>query len=216
MNELRPRKTILLLIWCLSVLGCAALSASSEPISFRGGYTRAIMREGRETIVLSQGAVVQAGSIQFEAQSIELIGPQARYITAQGGVRITDGEQGLVITSTSLSYDRVTQQLLVDGWVEVQDLQHEVIASGAYLSFSRIDGTMRLQIAAKLLSHTESGPMICRADSIEYDREKQMLILVGNAQISWKGDVYQSSITTVNLLTDEIVMEGTIRGTVNG
>lgn len=207
------RRTLLVY---LMLIGTVSLLAAAEPISFRGGYTRAVMREGRETILLSQGAVVTAGAIQFEAQSIELIGPNARYIIAQGAVRISDSENNIIINSTAISYDRETEQLLVDGWVEIQDLENEVVASGAYLSYSRNDGMIKLQIAAKLLRHTESGPMVCRADSIEYDRKAERLALIGNAEVLWKGDVYQASVTTVNLQTDEIEMEGTIRGTIHG
>ncbi len=207
-SKLITRLSITLLFLC-----CFTQLFAAQPISFSGGYTRAVMREGQETILLSQGAVVEAGSIQFEAQSIELIGPEARYITAQGNVQIIDKEQQIMINSTSLSYDREMEQLLVDGWVEVQDLKHEILASGAYLSYSRNLGLMKLQISAKLLRHTESGPMVCRADSIEYDRNNQQLLLIGNSEIQWKSDVYRSAITTVNLQTDEIIMEGAIEGT---
>ncbi|WP_422480319.1 LptA/OstA family protein [Pleomorphochaeta sp. DL1XJH-081] len=190
--------------------------SGATPISFRGGYTRAVMREGRESILLSQGAVVSVGSIQFEAQRIELIGPQARYIVGEGSVRITDTDNNIIINCNEISFDRETEQLLVDGWVEIQDLENEVVASGAYLSYNRTKGLMKLQIAAKLLRHTDSGPMVCRADSIEYDRNAMLLALIGNSEVTWKNDSYRSSVTTINLQTDEIVMEGTIKGTVNG
>jgi lipopolysaccharide export system protein LptA len=58
--------------------------------------------------------------------------------------------------------------------------------------------------------------MVCRADSIEYDRNAMLLALIGNSEVTWKNDSYRSSVTTINLQTDEIVMEGTIKGTVNG
>ncbi len=195
---------------------CVALLPAADPITFKGGYTRAVMREGRETILLSQGAVVSSGSIQFEAQTIELIGPNARYLVGTGSVRITDTENNLIINSTGISFDRETEQLLVDGWVEIQDLKNEIIASGAYLSYNRIDGLLQLQIAAKLLRHTESGPMICRADHIEYNRELMQLSLLGNSSVNWKGDVYQAAVTTIDLETEEILMEGAIEGTVHG
>src|SRR5690554_1613677 len=207
------RRTLLV---CLMLIGVTTVLLAAEAISFRGGYTRAVMREGRETILLSQGAVVTVGSIQFEAESIELIGPNSRYIVAQGSVRIEDPENQIIINSTAISYDRETEQLLVDGWVEIQDLANEVVATGAYLSYSRNEKLIKLQIAAKLLRHTDSGPMVCRADSIEFDRTAERLALVGNAEVLWKGDVYQASVTTVNLQTDEIIMEGTIRRTVHG
>jgi lipopolysaccharide export system protein LptA len=58
--------------------------------------------------------------------------------------------------------------------------------------------------------------MVCRADSIEYDRTRMKLSLIGNASVQWKGDSYQASVTTVDLETDEIVMEGSIKGTIHG
>lgn len=200
----------------LLLLFLCAPAFAAEPISFKGGFTRAVMREGRETIMLTQGAIVETGTIRFEAQSIELVGPDARYLVATGSVKITDSQNHITITSNSLSFDRETEQLLVDGWVEIQDLEREIIATGAYLSFNRAEGVLNLQIAAKLLRHTESGPMVCRADSIEYDRDTMRLSLVGNSTIQWKGDTYQASSTLVDLQTDEIIMEGSIKGIVHG
>jgi lipopolysaccharide export system protein LptA len=134
----------------------------------------------------------------------------------EGSVVITDTENNIVINCNEISFDRETERLLVDGWVEIQDLDNEVMATGAYLSYSRSEGMLKLQIAAKLLRHTDSGPMVCRAHSIEYDREAMRLSLIGNSEVTWKGDIYRSSVTTVDLETDEIVMEGSIEGTVNG
>lgn len=206
--------TSLLILLC--TVGGMELLVAATPISFKGGYTRAVMREGRESILLSQGALVSVGDIRFEAERIELIGPEARYIVGEGSVVITDTENNIVINCNEISFDRETERLLVDGWVEIQDLDNEVMATGAYLSYSRSEGMLKLQIAAKLLRHTDSGPMVCRAHSIEYDREAMRLSLIGNSEVTWKGDIYRSSVTTVDLETDEIVMEGSIEGTVNG
>jgi hypothetical protein len=38
-------------------------------------------------------------------------------------------------------------------------------------------------------------------------------MLIGNSEIQWNNDIYRSAITTVNLETDEIIMEGAIEGT---
>ena len=207
---IRRLQLVLLLSLCLSLL------FGGEPISFKGGYTRAVMREGQETILLSQGASVSSGSINFEAQTIELIGPEARYLVGNGAVKITDSANNIIINSTGISFDRESEQLLVDGWVEVQDLNNEIIATGAYLAYDRSEGILKIQIAAKLLHHTDSGPMVCRADTIEYNRETRKLSLIGNSVVEWKGDVYRASSTTVDLDSEEIEMEGNIKGTVHG
>jgi len=209
------RKRITECVLLLLIGGTLTVSAV-EPISFEGGFTRAVMREGRETILLTQGAVVESGSVRFEAETIELVGPASRYVIGTNNVQISDKQNGLIITSNTISFDRETEQLLTDGWVEIQDLEHEVIASGAYFSYSRTDGLLQLQIAAKLLRHTDKGAMVCRADSIEYDRNGMFLSLLGGASIEWKGDSYQASVITVDLNTNEIVMKGTIKGNVNG
>lgn len=200
------------LLWAL----LTPLIFGAEPIAFKGGYTRAVMKEGRETILLSQGASVSSGSIHFEGQTIELIGPDARYLVGNGAVKISDTENNITINSTGISYDRESEQLLVDGWVEVQDLNHEIIATGAYLSYNRGEGVLIIQIAAKLLHHTDSGPMVCRADTIEFHRETKKLFLIGNSVVEWKGDIYQGSATTIDLESEEIEMEGSVKGTVHG
>lgn len=201
-----------LLIFILIALPLSA----AQPIIFRGGHTKAVMREGRETIMLSQDAVVEVGSVKFEAENIELLGPDSRYLVGTGGVFITDSDNNILIKSNTLSYDRVAEKLLVDGWAEVQDLENEIIATGAYLSYSRNESHLLLQIEAKILRHTDSGIMVCRADSIEYNRVAQTLHLIGNTTISYKGDTYSASGATVDLENDEILLEGSIRGSVNG
>lgn len=214
MTDLKSLKKILSILILLS--SPLFLLLAAETITFKGGYTKAVMREGRETLMLTQGATVEVGSITFEAQNIELMGPNSRYLVGTEGVKITDNSNHIIIRSNTLSYDREAQQLLVDGWVEIQDLKNEVIASGAYLSYNREEAVMLLQISAKLLRHTESGAMICKADSIEYDRDNMKLLLVGNSTVEYKNDFYQASVTTVDLNSEEIVMEGEIKGTIHG
>jgi lipopolysaccharide export system protein LptA len=190
--------------------------AASQKITFKGGYTRAVMKEGRESNLLTQGAVVQVGDILFEAETIELSGKDSRYLTGTENVRIADSGRGLTIEATNLTYDRELEIILIDGWVDILDLENEVIASGAYLSYDQALGIMKLQIAAKLLHHTESGAMVCRADSITYNRSNMTLAIKGNSSIYWKGDVYEASSIIVDLKTEEIQMEGSIKGTVHG
>ena len=206
-----------LLVLLILAAGAMPLAgAAAQKITFKGGYTRAVMKEGRESIILTQGAVVQVGEIVFEAETIELSGKDSRYLTGTDQVRVVDSGRGLTIEATNLTYDRELELILIDGWVDVLDLENEVIASGAYLSYDQALGIMKLQIAAKLLHHTESGAMVCRADSITYDRANMTLALKGNSSIYWKGDVYEASSIIVDLETEEIQMEGSIKGTVHG
>jgi len=215
-NKARTIVGFLLALVALATGAMPLAGATSQKITFKGGYTKAVMKEGRESIILTQGAVVQVGEIVFEAETIELSGKDSRYLTGTEKVRIVDSGRGLTIEATSLTYDRELELILIDGWVDILDLENEVIASGAYLSYDQALGIMKLQIAAKLLHHTESGAMVCRADSISYDRANMTLALKGNSSIYWKGDVYEASSIIVDLETEEIQMEGSIKGTVHG
>lgn len=217
MNNKKENIYIPLLLGLLLIASTSVLFGSDkEPISFRGGFTRAVMKEGQESIILSQGAMVSTGDILFKATTIELIGANARYITATGAVSIIDKVNNIEITCSEISFDRTKEQMIADGWIEIQDLKNEVIASGAYLSYDVSEGIIKLQIVAKLLHHTSSGPMICRADSITFNRNTRQLMLVGNTSVEWKGDSYKAMVTTINLDTEEIIMEGTITGTMYG
>jgi lipopolysaccharide export system protein LptA len=51
---------------------------------------------------------------------------------------------------------------------------------------------------------------------LTYDRDHKRLQLAGDAVITWNGDVYQAHVITVDLDSEEIQLEGSIKGTVHG
>ncbi len=201
-----------LIILTLSTL---SMLSAVDPISFKGGYTKAVMIEGKEAISLTQGALIQSGPITLSAQTIELIGPNARFLTGTDKVTIKDSEKNIIIKSNRISFDREQNTLLVDGWVEIEDLDNELIASGAFLNYDSATGNMTLQVSASIHRNTDDGIMILKGNSIEYNRENEMVSIIGDAFTSYNGDTYSSSITIVNLSTNEITMSGEISGSIN-
>ncbi|MGE4454528.1 MAG: hypothetical protein AB7D92_08330 [Sphaerochaeta sp.] len=188
----------------------------AEEISFSGGSTRMHMQQGFETITLSQGATIQSGSLTLLADSIELTGEAFRYVTCSGGVSLQDDERGIRLVSDNLFYDREDEIILIDGYLELDDRTNEVLASAFHLEFSLDEGIVLLQVQVRLYKHTESGAMACKADSLRFDRTKQLLNLEGNATIDWDQDLYQAQRISVDLTTEAISMEGAIKGVVNG
>jgi lipopolysaccharide export system protein LptA len=51
---------------------------------------------------------------------------------------------------------------------------------------------------------------------MRFDRTNQDLELKGKATIDWAGDRYEAERITVDLETEEIAMDGSIKGVVNG
>ena len=166
----------------------------SAPITFSGGYTRMQMAEGARQIVLSGGADVSADSLQLHADTISLRGDDYGLVTCSGNVTVTDDTQGLTVTSPAIAYDRTRKQITIHSWVEITDMQNRVGASAGNLLFD----------------------MVCRADRVLFDRDGQKLSLSGTATVQWDGDTYQAHAITVNLDTEEITMDGSIKGTVHG
>ena len=188
----------------------------SAPITFSGGYTRMQMAEGARQIVLSGGADVSADSLQLHADTISLRGDDYGLVTSAGNVTVTDDTQGLTVTSPAIAYDRTRKQITIHSWVEITDMQNRVGASAGNLLFDMEEGTMELESHVRLVRTTERGTMVCRADRVLFDRDGQKLSLSGTATVQWDGDTYQAHAITVNLDTEEITMDGSIKGTVHG
>ncbi len=178
------------------------------------------MQQGFETITLSEGATITSGSLRLEADTIVLTGESFRYATCTGSVSLHDEERGgISLQSKNLYYDRQEELIIIDGYLELDDQTNEVIASAFHLEFTLDDGgEVLLQVQVRLFKHTDSGgAMACKADSLHFNREKQMLNLEGNATIDWDRDLYQAQRITVDLTTEAITMEGAIKGgVVNG
>ncbi len=192
------------------------LPLSAQDISFKGGSTRMKMQQGSETILLDNGAEVQVGSLILKATTMELYGKDFRFVRCEGDVSLHDEERGISLITSSLLFDRVEETLLIDSWVELEDSTNQVAASAARMEFFLKEGIVLLQVQARLLKHTEDAPMACRSDFMTFDRDKEMLDLKGRASIVWKPDTYEAQSITVNLKTEEIKMEGSIKGTIHG
>ena len=199
-----------------TLIALFTLPLIAEDISFQGGSTRMNMQQGSKTVLLENSAEVQAGSILLRSNTIELYGEDFRYVRCEGDVFLQDEERGISLVTSSLLYDREKETLLIDSWVELEDTNNQVTASAARMEFFLKDGIVLLQVQARLLKHTDDGPMVCRSDYMTFDRDKEMLDLKGRESLVWKTDTYEAQTITVDLKTEEIRMEGSIKGTIHG
>ncbi len=188
----------------------------SADISFSGGTTQMHMQQGMQAISLSDGATITSGSLKLQAQTIEMEGKDFRYVTCSGNVSLTDDERGVSLKAQNLYYDRQSELILIDGYLQLDDQTNEVLASAFHLEYSIQEGMILLQAQVRLYKHTDSGAMACKSDSLRFDREAQKLVLEGNAFIDWDSDTYEAQRITVDLTTEAITMEGSIKGVVNG
>ncbi|MFA6891972.1 MAG: LptA/OstA family protein [Sphaerochaetaceae bacterium] len=187
-----------------------------EEITFEGGYTKMTTKDGKKEIVLSGGAEVTTSSLKLAAQNITLGGTDYDVITLSGNVTVTDEQKGLTVRSPSIEYVRSTGTITIQGWVEIEDTSNAISASAGGLLYDMNKGTMKMQAHVRLLRAASKGVMTCTCDELSYDREKKTLELTGSAVIDWQGDLYQAHVISVDLDSENIVLEGAIQGTVHG
>ena len=191
-------------------------ASQQENISFAGGTSSIVLREGREEVILSDGADVAVGSMQIHADEIRLYGDNWRYVDCSGNTTVTDEERGINIRTSSIWYDRIDERILISSWFEVDDTVNEVSATGASLEYKLSDERLQLDKNVNLLKMTDTGVMRCQAESVVFSRSENTLSLRGNARVIWDGDEYGAEVVTVDLNTDEIRLEGRITGNING
>lgn len=204
------------IISLITVFIFSVASIFASDITFSSGYTRIIMQGNRKAIELTDNVKISTGDIDINANLINISGENYTFLDCIGNVKVVDHQRGINITASRLNYNRLSETIIIDGWVELQDSQNEVSVSSSWLEFDLEKGVLKLQIHAKILKNTEGGAMICRADNVTFDRNTEKLSLTGNASVSVQGDVYSADRLSVDLKTEEIVMTGDITGTVNG
>lgn len=202
------------LILLLLLYLCFCLPSFADDISFSAGNTSLQMKGEEKTIQLSEGAKIDTGDVKIEADNVKITGEGYSNLQCEGNVYINDFKHRITIYSTSLIYNRNTQSIVVDGWIELQDLNNQVAASSAWLDFNMNEGILKMQIRAKIIKRTEKGAMVCRADNIIFNRDNNTLILNGNSSVNWDGNSYNANNIQVDLKTEEIKMIGEISGSI--
>ena len=196
------------------------LSASmlfADNITFSGGTSSIVLRNGRENVVLSDGAAVTVGSMEINADTITLSGDNWRYVSCSGNATVSDSSRGIYIRTSSIWYDRTAGRILISSWFEIEDTVNEVSATGASLEYLLSDEKLQLDKDVSLLKNTEdSGIMRCSAESVIFSRSDNTVQLRGSASVDWDGDSYGAEVISVDLNTDSISLDGRIRGTING
>ena len=185
-------------------------------INFSGGYTKVSLQDGNHTVTLSDPANVSCDDVAITAEKIELYGTDYNFVKCSGNVVVSEEKRGIQMSCPMLMYNREAEELLSDGWIEIDDTEHAVKLSGAWLDYNKSEGTMLLQMQATIEKDTDDGLMSCSADSVEYNSDNQTVTLKGSAKVIWGDDSYNASIITVNLDTEEVVLHGSISGEVNG
>lgn len=199
----------------LIILICS-LSLFPTSLSFSGGRSSLSLREGKEEVILSEGAVITLDDMTIKSEKITLSGTDWRYVNSEGTTYITDEKNGLDIKAVGLWFDREREYLSIESWFEIQDTENELSAMGGSMYFDMKNEVLELKQQVTLTKITDDSVMRCSAESVVYDRQNQTLTLSSNARVTLDLDQYRAEMISINLDTNEIKLEGRIEGSING
>jgi len=188
----------------------------ASTVTFSGGYSKVSLQDNNRTVTLSEGAVVDTGDFHITSTTIQLYGEDYRYVRCTGNVKVTETESSMTLSCSKLTYDRETSVLLSDGWIEVDDPEDGARLSGAWLEYNSETSTMKLQISASIEKDTDKGLLNCTSDTIEFNSEKNTLVLKGQSHVVWGDDTYSANIITVDIDNEEITLYDSISGEIHG
>ncbi len=187
----------------------ATFAASNETFTYSGDSVRATLAKGSERAVLTGHATVRSDDVLITADEIELLGEDFTVALATGSVRVADAKRGIDLTASDLWYDRKAKIARIRGNAEMADLENEIVVKGGFLEDRDTEGLTIVQIGVRIFRKD----LVCRSEFAKYWREKKILELTGMPWVSRKGDEYRATKITINLDTEEIVLEGSVQGT---
>ena len=133
------RKIISLLLIMIS-----SMALFSSDLTFSGGRSSLNLMEGKEEVVLSEGAEVSIDSIRIESDKITLRGSGWNEVLCQGKTTIVDSEHNLEIRASSIWFDRTSERILISSWFEIDDSENEISATGNSMEFDMKNKVLKL------------------------------------------------------------------------
>ncbi len=146
------------------------------------------------TTVLEGEAFVQTDSIKIQADIIELSGDNYRNIIARGNVKGQNLTTNMEFDCNSLSFDRETKIATLQGDVNLEDKDNNVKAQAQIIEYNQDTDTAILQIKINLK---------------QKDNE-----CTGSYAVYLKNDTFRAQHISLNMETQEITLDGNVRGSV--
>lgn len=183
--------------------------AEKKVFTFSSDYTQAILAEGKEYTILRGNAVVTADDIRILADEIKLYGDDFQFAEVLGNFSAKDLKNDFSLEGSKLLYDRGEKLLRAEGNIMMKDGKNNVIIRAHFLE-SRNDGDfMVVQLGVRI---TKEEDLSARTEFLTYYRKTNILEMTGFPFALWKEDEYKADRISINLDTDEVVLEGKVQG----
>ncbi len=197
-----------LLAACALVLLTAKAGAATKSLEYFADTMTSVFAEGGQRAELVGHARVQTEDTLIQADRMQLFGKDFVYVTCSGNVKVVNTKRGMEVTSDSLFYDRDQKIARITGNAVMQDFKNEMVVKGGFIEDRDSEQITIIQIGVRILKKD----LVCRAEFARFNRSTNILELSGMPWVSRKGDEYAAARISVNTDTEEITLEGDVKG----
>ena len=192
------------------ILLVASFPLWADTFSFKADRMSGGKATGREITVLTGNAEVRSDKLLLQAERIEIQGSDNRFIDCSGNVRGIEEEKNILFRTDRLRYDRTLKIARLEGNSVLEDRKNEIVARARFIEYDDQAEVAIFQISVRLFKDN----LVCRSEYAVYRRNEKILILSGFPVVYKKDDEFRAERIRVDLETDDVVMEGDVKGTI--
>jgi lipopolysaccharide export system protein LptA len=182
----------------------------ADTITFTAQVMSGYTGKKNEYTLLEGSAEIKTSKIQIFADKIELSGEDFRFVTASGSVKGKNLEDDMDFTCEILRYDREQEIVTMQNNAVIMDNPNGVTAKAEMIQYNQRTEIALMQINIEL----RQKDSVCTAAFAIYRKDKQILEMSGDPKIEKGSDIFRAREITMNLDTEEIRLDGRVRGTV--
>jgi lipopolysaccharide export system protein LptA len=165
---------------------------------------------GREITILTGNAEVRSDNLLLKADRIEIQGENNQFVDCMGHVWGQEEEKDIFFETDRLRYDRKLKIARLEGNSTLEDRKNEIVAKGRFIEYDDQSEVTVFQISVRLFKET----MVCRSEYAVYRRTEKILNLSGFPVVYKKDDEFRAERISVDLDTDDVIMEGSVSGSI--
>jgi lipopolysaccharide export system protein LptA len=191
-------------------LYCCFQLTAADRFTFKADKMSGSNALGRKTTILTGNAEVRSDNLLLRAERIEIQGEDSQFIDCSGGVWGFEEEKNILFYTDRLRYDRKLKIARLEGNSTLEDRKNEIVARARFIEYDDSNEIAVFQISVRLFK----DDLVCRSEYAFYRREEKLLDLSGFPIVYKKEDEFKADKIRVDLDTDDVIMEGSVSGTI--
>ena len=210
-TEIRNLKNLkFFLLYFLILFFLTDISAQTSTISFKADKVTASVAENKKSTNLIGNAEVKVNSLTISADRIEISGKDYRYVNATGSVKGEDDEKGYSFKADLINFDRKTDTVTMFGKLELKDTKNDVSINAENIEYKKKQEIIIMRFNVKIINKDIN----CNSMFALYNRKESKVELTGSPLVKKGKDEFRAGKISVNLDTEDITLDGRVRGSV--